>query len=80
MPFQSAKPAPLITALIEHYPAHRILLTHMTATGRETDVALFGERISRCYLTYDAPFAVRRFLEHFRPAFGLIMETEVWPN
>jgi 3-deoxy-D-manno-octulosonic-acid transferase len=23
---------------------------------------------------------VRRFLRHYRPEFGLIMETELWPN
>jgi 3-deoxy-D-manno-octulosonic-acid transferase len=31
-------------------------------------------------LPYDVPFAVRRFLEHFRPRAGLLVETELWPN
>ena len=71
---------PLISALQQRYPQHRILLTHMTPTGRETGVALFGDRVTRCYLPYDYPGAVARFLERFRPAAGVLIETEVWPN
>ena len=52
----------------------------MTPTGRETGMALFGERVARCYLPYDFPFAVARFLEHFKPACGIVLETEIWPN
>ena len=71
---------PLIKALKRKYPAHRILLTHMTPTGRETGVALFGNGVARCYLPYDFPFAVSAFLEHFKPACGVLLETEIWPN
>jgi len=62
------------------YPQHRILLTHMTPTGRETGEALFGADVTRCYLPYDYPAAVARFLDHFRPRAGIVMETEIWPN
>lgn len=71
---------PLVAALREHYPGHRILFTHMTPTGRATSEALFGDDVERIYLPYDTPWAMRRFLRHYRPAFGLIMETELWPN
>lgn len=71
---------PLVRALQTRYPQHRILLTHMTPTGRETGVALFGDSVARCYLPYDYPGATRRFLKHFRPQAGLLIETEVWPN
>lgn len=71
---------PLVRALQAHYPQHRILLTHMTPTGRETGVGLFGDSVTRCYLPYDYPGATRRFLEHYRPEAGLLIETEVWPN
>jgi 3-deoxy-D-manno-octulosonic-acid transferase len=72
--------APLVGALRERYPDHRILLTHMTPTGRQTGAALFGESITSCYLPYDFPGAVVRFLEHFRPRIGVLLETEIWPN
>ena len=71
---------PLVAALRERYPGHRILFTHMTPTGRATSEALFGDDVERIYLPYDTPWAMRRFLRHYRPAFGLIMETELWPN
>ena len=71
---------PLVAALREAYPDHRILFTHMTPTGRATSEALFGDRVERIYLPYDTPRAMRRFLRHFRPRLGLIMETELWPN
>lgn len=73
---------PLVACLLQRYPQHRIVLTHMTPTGRATSGQLFADepRVQRGYLPYDYPFAVRRFLEHFRPELGLIMETELWPN
>lgn len=71
---------PLVQALLARYPDHRILLTHATPTGRATGESLFGERVLRAYLPYDYRFAVRRFVRHYRPAIGLLMETEIWPN
>ena len=71
---------PLVAALRERYPGYRILFTHMTPTGRATSDALFGDGVERIYLPYDTPGAMRRFLRHYRPQFGLIMETELWPN
>lgn len=72
--------APLVQALLAQYPQHRILLTHATPTGREAGEQLFGDRVDRVYLPYDTPDAVARFLDHFRPALGLLMETELWFN
>ncbi|MBM3358539.1 MAG: 3-deoxy-D-manno-octulosonic acid transferase [Betaproteobacteria bacterium] len=71
---------PLIRALSARYPDHRILLTHMTPTGRETGEQLYGDRVMRGYLPYDFPGAVARFLDHFQPKLGVLMETELWPN
>lgn len=72
--------APIVEALARRHPEHRILLTHMTPTGRETGLALFGETVERAWLPYDLGFAVRRFLRHYRPELGVILETEVWPR
>jgi hypothetical protein len=68
--------APLVQALGERYPRHRILLTHMTPTGRQAGRELFGDRVERAWLPYDHGFAVRRFLAHFAPEIGIVMETE----
>jgi 3-deoxy-D-manno-octulosonic-acid transferase len=71
---------PLVKALRERWPDHHMLLTHMTPTGRATSEQVFGDQVSRCYLPYDLPWAVARFLSHFRPRLGMLLETELWPN
>ncbi|MES2129000.1 MAG: lipid IV(A) 3-deoxy-D-manno-octulosonic acid transferase [Pseudomonadota bacterium] len=74
---------PLIDALMRAWPQHRLILTHMTPTGRATGAALFGKhgaRLQQSYLPYDTEFLVRRFLRHFAPKVCILMETEVWPN
>ena len=74
---------PLIKALLEGLPEHTLLLTHMTPTGRATGaelIAKYGERLLQAYLPYDLPDACGRFLDHFKPQIGLLMETELWPN
>ena len=72
--------APLIEALRAQRPGLRLLLTHGTATGREAGRALLREGDAQAWLPYDTPGSVRRFLRHHRPAAGVVMETEVWPN
>ncbi|MEX3954908.1 lipid IV(A) 3-deoxy-D-manno-octulosonic acid transferase [Trinickia sp. EG282A] len=71
---------PLIEALMKARPDARVLLTHMTPSGRATGEQLFGDRVARAYLPYDMPRAVRRFLRAWRPSLGIVMETEVWPT
>jgi len=71
---------PLIEGLLAGWPEHRILLTGMTPTGREAGAQVYGERVLQAYLPYDYPGAVGRFLDYFSPAFGVLMETEIWPN
>ena len=74
---------PLIAALLERYPQHGLLLTHMTPTGRDAGRAVADRwpgRMVQVYLPYDLPFAVRKFLRAFRPVVGIGMETETWPN
>lgn len=76
--------SPLVKQLLETYPKHAILLTHATPTGREAGEQLFPAnqypQVMRCYLPYDTPSAVARFLNHFKPSIGLLMETELWFN
>ncbi|PKO46508.1 MAG: 3-deoxy-D-manno-octulosonic acid transferase [Betaproteobacteria bacterium HGW-Betaproteobacteria-22] len=71
---------PLISALLDAYPSHRILLTHTTPTGRATSEQIFGDKVARVYLPYDLPFAVKRFIQYFKPVVGVILETELWFN
>jgi 3-deoxy-D-manno-octulosonic-acid transferase len=70
----------LVSRLRTSYPNHQILLTHTTPTGRITSNQLYGDSVLRVYLPYDYPFAVNKFLRHFHPQLGILMETEIWFN
>jgi 3-deoxy-D-manno-octulosonic-acid transferase len=71
---------PIVERLAARYPGRPIVMTHMTPTGRAAGEQLYGGRVRRCYLPYDFPATAARLLDHFRPAIGLVMETEIWPN
>lgn len=72
--------ATLVQRLRETYPSHQILLTHTTPTGRTASTLLYADDVMRAYLPYDYPFAIRRFLKHFQPSLGVLLETEIWFN
>ncbi|MSQ54672.1 MAG: 3-deoxy-D-manno-octulosonic acid transferase [Betaproteobacteria bacterium] len=72
--------APLVRALVEEYPDHQMLVTCMTAAGRDTVKQVYGESVLAAFLPYDFPGAMQRLIERFRPRLAVLMETEVWPN
>ena len=71
---------PLVDGLARRFPEHRLFITCMTPTGRETAESLYGAFATVAYLPYDLPHAVRRFMTEVRPSIGIVMETEIWPN
>lgn len=71
---------PLIRRLMAQYPDRPMLVTTMTPTGAERVHAAFSDRVRHCYIPYDLPHMVKRFVNRVRPALLVIMETEVWPN
>ena len=72
--------APLVAALVERYPAHKVVVTTMTPTGSRQVRELFGDRVAHCYVPFDFPDAVRRFFDRVRPELAVVAETEFWPN
>lgn len=70
---------PLVQALRRRFPDAPLLLTQMTPTGRAAAESLFPDAQCR-YLPYDHPEWTAAFLTQHRPRFGIIMETEIWPN
>jgi 3-deoxy-D-manno-octulosonic-acid transferase len=69
---------PLLRLLQSRHPECQVLVTQMTATGRDAAEKLLGGTMRVAWLPYDYPSAVRRFLRHFRPRLGILMETEIW--
>ena len=70
----------LVKALREQLPEMRLLLTQSTATGRAEGQKLLREGDVQVWLPWDTLSATSRFIEQFRPAVGVLMETEIWPN
>jgi 3-deoxy-D-manno-octulosonic-acid transferase len=70
----------LLKELRIELPGMRLLLTHGTATGRAEGEKLLQPGDLQVWQPWDTRGAVRRFLRQFRPAIGILMETEIWPN
>lgn len=71
---------PLIRELLDRYRDYALLVTTMTPTGSAQLRSLFRHDVEHCYVPYDLPSVVKRFLRSARPRLALIMETELWPN
>lgn len=74
---------PFIRALLDQ--GEQVLLTHMTVTGLAEGARAFSDDIERGqlvqqWLPYDFPGSTRRFMAHYRPRVGVLIEREVWPN
>ncbi|MFM1897595.1 MAG: hypothetical protein RLZZ385_2669 [Pseudomonadota bacterium] len=71
---------PLVRHLQQSRPQQPILVTTMTPTGSERVRQALGDQVFHCYLPYDLPLAVQRFVRRANPLLLVIMETELWPN
>ena len=77
---ESLSALPLIARIRDGWPGLTILMT----TGTVTSARLMAERLPpgvlHQYVPVDLLGPVRRFLGHWRPALGIIIESEFWPN
>ncbi|BDM62759.1 3-deoxy-D-manno-octulosonic acid transferase [Shewanella sp. NFH-SH190041] len=76
---------PLVRQLLQAKPQLRITMTTSSPTGSaEVHKAFAAElasgRMQHCYLPFDLPMCIRRFLRQVAPQTLIIMETELWPN
>lgn len=72
--------AVLIAALRQQLPNMRLLLTNGTATGRTEGQKLLHDGDVQVWQAWDTVAATERFIQHFKPRIGIMMETELWPN
>lgn len=70
----------LLKELRSAIPHMRLLLTNGTATGRAEGNKLLQNNDLQVWQPWDSRGATRRFLMHFKPHLGILLETEVWPN
>jgi len=73
---------PLIDRLIERDAGLGVLVTTGTLTSARLIATRLADRprVWHQFLPVDAPSAVRRFLDHWRPDLALWVESELWPN
>lgn len=71
---------PLIAALRERRPDLALLVTSGTTTAADLFARRLPEGAIHQYVPLDTPRAVRRFLDHWRPALAVFVESEIWPN
>jgi 3-deoxy-D-manno-octulosonic-acid transferase len=71
---------PLVAALRERLPGHRVFLSTTTLTGN----AVAREKVKGAdglfFAPFDFPGAVRRVLDRTTPRLVVLVETEIWPN
>lgn len=75
-----AAATPLVEALLAERPELPLVFTCTTPTASTLIQARFGTRVHHCYLPFDTPGAIRRFLTQAAPRLLVLMETELWPN
>jgi 3-deoxy-D-manno-octulosonic-acid transferase len=71
---------PLVPALRERFPSHRIFLSTTTLTGNEVAKKSVRGLDGLFFAPFDFPHAVRRALEVVNPSLLVLVETELWPN
>lgn len=71
---------PLVTALRARRPDLALLVTSGTRTSAELLARRLPPGVIHQYAPVDAPGAVGRFLDHWRPSLGVFVESELWPN
>ncbi len=71
---------PLIAALKAARPNLNLLITSGTVTSAQIMAQRLPPDVIHQYAPVDAPGAAARFLDHWRPAAALFVESELWPN
>lgn len=71
---------PLVQRLLQDRPQARVLVTTVTTTAARRCEALLPAGVLHQYLPFDDLGAVTRFLEHWHPSAGLLVESELWPT
>jgi len=74
---------PLIQGLLAQ--GERVVTTHFTPAGRGEAERVFATeiaagRLRAVWVPLETAWAYRGFLRAFRPAYGLVMEIEIWPQ
>ncbi len=70
---------PLIEKIKASYPEYKVLLTFFSPSGYEVRKNYQGADVL-CYLPFDTPFRVKKFLNLANPAIAVFIKYEFWGN
>src|SRR2546423_3881467 len=71
---------PLVKALRERFPLHRLAVSTTTVTGQQVAQRAFKDAATIFYFPLDLNWIVRRVLKTLRPSAVLVIETEFWAD
>ncbi|MDO8800810.1 3-deoxy-D-manno-octulosonic acid transferase [Phenylobacterium sp.] len=71
---------PLVGALKTRRPDLALIVTSGTRTSADLLARRLPEGVIHQYAPLDAPGSVTRFLNHWEPDLGVLVESELWPN
>lgn len=72
---------PLVTALRQNFPNHKLVVSTTTRTGQKLAKEVFKDETDLVfYFPFDWKFSVRKTLKKIQPEIVLLMETEIWFN
>lgn len=77
---ESLAALPLIEALLAERPELQVLMTTGTVTSAKLLAGRLPARTIHQFAPLDQAGAWRRFFDHWRPDFGCLVESEIWPN
>ncbi|MHA1600159.1 MAG: 3-deoxy-D-manno-octulosonic acid transferase, partial [Alphaproteobacteria bacterium] len=77
---ESMSAIPLIERVRREWPSLQVLMTTGTVTSARLMKDRLPDGVLHQYIPVDLPGAVNRFLDHWNPTLGLIIESELWPN
>lgn len=70
---------PMIEKIKAQYPEYKVLLTFFSPSGYEVRKNYEGADVI-CYLPFDTPFRVKKFLDLANPAIVVFIKYEFWAN
>ena len=77
---ESLSALPLIQRLRDGWPGVTLLVTTGTYTSARLMIDRLPDGVIHQYAPVDLGSAVQRFLDHWQPTLGLLLESELWPS
>jgi len=77
---ESLSALPLLERIRSDWPGVALLVTTGTVTSARLMAERLPEGVIHQYIPVDLIGAIERFMDHWQPALGLLVESEFWPN